>query len=94
MPAGKYFTNWEDAAVDAILSVSRGSVDKNDLQSYYDYAERYNGLGYRNKGVPSPYVWAGTNNYTCGKYVADGKYDPNTKDQQLGVAIMLKALMS
>ncbi len=94
VPVGKYFTNWEDAAIDALSGSSYGSVEKDNIQSYYDYAERYNGLGYRNKGVASPYVWAGTSNYSSGKYVRDGVYDPNTKDQQLGVAIMLKSLLS
>ena len=57
-----------------------------------DFAERYNGLGYRNKGLPSPYVWAGTDKYTSGKYVADGVFDPNYVDQQLGVMLMIKSI--
>lgn len=50
-------------------------------------------MGYANKGLPSPYVWAGTSNYEKGKYVADGKFDPNYVDQQLGVAVMLRTLL-
>jgi hypothetical protein len=54
----------------------------------------YNGLGYASKGVPSPYLWAGTNQYSSGKYVADGKHDPNHVDQQLGCVAMLLSMMA
>ncbi len=96
VPKGVYFTDWTTAAIDAIKNYggNLSNVNKNDISTWYDYAERYNGLGYRNKGVPSPYVWAGTSNYKCGKYVADGKYDANYVDQQLGVAVMLQALIA
>jgi hypothetical protein len=46
-------------------------------------------LGYSRKGVPSPYVWAKTNQYRAGKYVADGVYDPNHVDTQNGCAALL-----
>lgn len=54
--------------------------------------EMYNGLGYARKGVPSPYLWAGTDQYTSGKYVRDHVYDPNAVDKQLGVAGILVCL--
>ena len=87
------YSSWEAAAVDALTENSYGNINMNDITTWYDFAERYNGLGYRNKGVSSPYVWAGTTNYTSGKYVADGVYDAGYVDQQLGVAVMLKALL-
>ena len=96
VPAGIYFDNWEEAAIDAISS-HRGdstlTADSTDLDAMAEFAERYNGLGYRNRGVPSAYVWAGTDQYTSGKFVADGQYDPNAVDQQLGVMLMLKHIM-
>lgn len=92
VPYGKMFYNWEDAAIDAINSQTY-EVDANNIDTWYEYAERYNGLGYRNRGVTSPYVWAGTTNYHGGKYVADGVYDSSAYDQQLGVALMLKAIV-
>lgn len=87
------YSSWEAAAVNALTENSYGNINMNDITTWYDFAERYNGLGYRNKGVSSPYVWAGTTNYTSGKYVADGVYDAGYVDQQLGVAVMLKALL-
>ena len=86
------YSSWEESAIDA-LSGNYGTIDVNDITTWYDFAERYNGLGYRNRGVSSPYVWAGTTNYTSGKYVADGVYDASYVDGQLGVAVMLKALL-
>lgn len=56
-------------------------------------AERYNGLGYAKRGLPSPYIWSGTDQYRRGKYVRDGKYDANVVDTQVGVAVSLRALM-
>lgn len=56
--------------------------------------EEYNGLGYANMGRSSPYVWAGTDQYSRGKYTSDGHYDPNAVDQQLGCAGILAAMMA
>ena len=56
--------------------------------------ETYNGIGYANKGRPSPYLWAGTDQYVSGKYVRDNVYDPNAVDQQPGTANLLKAMMA
>ncbi|MBB6013473.1 lysozyme family protein [Aquamicrobium lusatiense] len=88
------FASWEHAAIDALMNCHPYAGKNKDwsLAATLDLLERYNGLGYRNKGLPSPYLWAGTNQYVKGKYVADGKYDPNHVDQQLGVAALLIAL--
>jgi hypothetical protein len=56
--------------------------------------ERYNGLGYANKGIPSPYVWSGTDQYKSGKYVRDGVFDANAVDKQLGCAGLLLAMVA
>lgn len=85
------FKSWEEAAVDALMNCHPFAGKNKDwsIAGTLDLLERYNGLGYRNKGLPSPYLWAGTDQYVKGKYVADGKYDPNHVDQQLGVAALL-----
>lgn len=54
--------------------------------------EKYNGWGYKNKGLVSPYVWSGSQFYTSGKYVQDGIYSNTTIDKQLGAAILVKYL--
>jgi lysozyme family protein len=88
------FQTWEQAAVDALANCHPYLAKNKDwsLSNTLDLLERYNGLGYRNKGLPSPYLWAGTDQYQKGKYVADGKYDANHVDQQLGVAAILMKL--
>lgn len=88
------FSTWEQAAIDALANCHPHLAKNKDwsLANTLELLERYNGLGYRNKGLPSPYLWAGTDQYQKGKYVADGKYDPNHVDQQLGVAALLMKL--
>lgn len=56
--------------------------------------EEYNGLGYAMRGVPSAYVWSGTDQYVSGKYVKDGVYDPHTVDVQEGCAPILAMMMT
>lgn len=85
------FSTWEQAAIDALANCHPYLAKQKDwsLGITLDLLEAYNGLGYRNKGLPSPYLWAGTDQYEKGKYVADGKFDPNHVDKQLGVAPIL-----
>lgn len=88
------FATWEDGAFDALVKTAPYAARNKDwtIGSALDFLEKYNGLGYRRKGVPSPYLWAGTNQYTSGKYVSDGVYSANTVDTQLGCAGLLKAM--
>jgi lysozyme family protein len=43
---------------------------------------------------PSAYIWAGTDQYKSGKYVADHVYDSTVVDTQLGCAGLLMAMMA
>lgn len=56
--------------------------------------EEYNGLGYAAMGVPSAYVWSGTDQYQSGKYVADHVYRANVVDVQEGCAPILSMMMA
>lgn len=84
------FTSWESAAVDAILSQWR--PEKWGLGEALEFLERWNGLGYRRRGVNSPYLWSMTTLYTKGRFVADGKYDANSVSRQVGACAILKCL--
>jgi len=55
--------------------------------------ERYNGIGYAARGLASPYLWSGTDQYIRGKYVADGVFDPSVVDKQLGCAGLIMRMM-
>ena len=93
VPVGKIFTDWTAAAIDAIKSKAfYKNVKANDIKSQYEFAERYNGTGYRTRGITSPYVWSGTNKYTKGKFTSDGHFDSNYVDTQVGVAPILDTL--
>lgn len=54
--------------------------------------EEYNGLGYAAMGVPSAYVWSGTDQYVSGKYIADHVYRAGVIDVQEGCAPILAAM--
>jgi lysozyme family protein len=88
------FNTFEDAAYDALVLCPPFAAGNKDWSPGGTLAllERYNGLGYANKGLPSPYIWAGTDQYQKGKYVADGVFDPNAVDHQLGCAGLLLAM--
>lgn len=96
-PSGRGpFSSFERAAVDALVECAPHAAKWKDWSSggSLTLLEQYNGLGYANRGLPSPYIWAGTDQYLRGKYVADGVYDPNVVDQQLGCAALLKAMIA
>lgn len=90
------FASWEEAAIDALVNCAPYAARNTDWSVGGTLAllERYNGLGYYNRGLPSPYVWAGTDQYVKGKYIADGKFDPNHVDTQLGCAALLMAMQA
>ncbi len=48
-------------------------------------AEGWNGFGPRAHGIHTGYLWAATNHYAKGKYPADGRWDPDLVDKQIGV---------
>lgn len=90
------FKSWEEAAVDALVNCGPYASRNSDwsVGGLLTLLERYNGIGYANKGRPSPYLWSGTDQYKSGKYVADGVYDPNEIDKQLGCAGLIMAMMT
>lgn len=84
-----------ESAIDALRYDKAHIVTDWSIGPALDWFERYNGVGYRNHKpapVPSPYLWSFTDQYVKGKYVSDGKYDPNAVSQQAGVACVLKEL--
>lgn len=88
------FATWEDGAVDALTL--QGLAGRKDWTiPFLIFAlEGYNGFGYRNKGIRSPYLWGGTNLQEPGKYVRDGVFDPNVMDTQPGAVALLQLLFT
>jgi len=99
VPAGRGpFTGldaFEQGAVDALIDCAPYAALSNkdwSISGMLTYLERYNGLGYATRGIASPYLWAGTNQYSKGKYVRDGVFDPNAVDKQLGCSGLILAI--
>jgi len=93
VPAGRGpFRSFVDGAVDAVKQEGWGSIRDWRLEKMLFYAELFNGAGYNARGLPSPYLWAGTTIQRAGKFVSDGKFSRTAWDRQLGVATMLAAI--
>jgi lysozyme family protein len=95
VPAGRGpFRSWEDAAFDALVNCAPKASRNTDwsIGGLLTLLEQYNGLGYSKRGLPSPYIWSGTDQYVKGKYVADGVFDKEAVDKQLGCAGLILAI--
>jgi lysozyme family protein len=86
------FSSWHAGAIDALRYDGLDEVKEWPIERIAYEAERYNGQGYFSKDINSPYVWSWSNNYTSGKYVADGAFDANAVDKQCGVMVLVKQL--
>lgn len=90
------FPDWQSAAIDAyhLDGIDRvGAANWTWARACYE-GEVFNGMGYRAHGIHSPYLWAGTNNYTSGKYVADGVWSAAAIDSQLGIIPMMARMVA
>lgn len=95
------FNSFEDGAVDALKLQGIENVVDWTVDGILYWLEGFNGYGYEKyHNMPSPYLWAGTNHYTKGKYVEtkgeDGQYHtkfyPEVVSKQIGVAVLLNQL--
>lgn len=84
---------FEYSAEDALRLMKYDQIKDWNVERIAYCFEKYNGFGYRSKRVNSPYLWAGTNNYTRGKYIRDGVFSANVVDSQLGVMPILKVIL-
>lgn len=82
---------WEQSAADALTIQGFANLTDWSLPVILYRLEAYNGFGYRKLTPPinTPYLWSFSNQYTSGKYVADGKFDPNAVSTQCGAAVIL-----
>jgi lysozyme family protein len=87
------FRSWEAAAIDALELDGLTKVIDWRLEKILYYLELYNGWGYFNHGVPSPYLWGATSIQKPGKYVADGVWSARAVDKQIGCAALIRAMM-
>jgi lysozyme family protein len=85
---------WMQSALDALRLKKLEQVTDWSVPHMLFLLEGYNGFGYRRRGVPTPYLWSFSNIYASGKFVLDGKFDPNAVSKQCGAALMLKAVLN
>ena len=85
---------WVQSACDALELKSLSARTDWSLPGTLYQLEGYNGWGYRlhHPHVLSPYLWAGSNHYTSGKYVADGTWSDTAVSKQTGAAVLLRRL--
>lgn len=87
-PSNGITYTWEESAADALADLARtGSWA---VERLLFQAERFNGWGYRWRGLPSAYLWSGSNLYVKGKFPRDGVFDPELVSDQIGVGTLLR----
>lgn len=93
VPAGRGpFPDFVSGALDALhLDGLDKVVPPWPIEKILYWCEVFNGAGYWNKGMPSPYIWGATNIQVRGKYVSDGPdgWSSTTWDTQPGCAAIL-----
>lgn len=86
------FKNFIEGAIDALHVDGLDGVKDWRLEKMLYYCELFNGAGYHNRGLPSPYIWGGTNIQKPGKFTettAGSTFRPTMIDTQPGCAPML-----
>ncbi len=94
---------WEQSARDALVQKRARQRVSWDIAHTLHFIEGYNGWGYRlyHPRELSSYVWSMATfpairgvdaDPSRGKYVTDGKFDPQAVSKQVGAALILKAL--
>ncbi len=86
---GKVYSFYE-SAVDSLRYQQLDKWKDWSLQGMLYKMELYNGPGYIKFGRDNPYLFSGTQHYSSGKYVADGKFSNTAVDKQVGAATLLK----
>jgi len=95
VPAGRGpFDSWDAGAIDALMTKGFSKIEDWSVEHALFLAETFNGPGYWNKGLPSPYVVGASNKQERGKYTVDHEFDASIMDIQIGVATMLKELLA
>ena len=87
------FSSFVAGAVDALKYQGYVGITEWPVSHILWLAEKFNGFGYFERGVNSPYIWNWTTLYSSGKFVSDGVYDANFVDPQPGIAAVLKELI-
>ncbi len=91
-PEGNPPFTWEVSAADALRLQKLDQWEDWTIPGILFQFELFNGMGYRKKGIHSPYLWSFSNHYNKGKFTADGIFDSNAISRQCGAAVLLRRL--
>ncbi len=98
LPYGKSFVedavdviNNKEKRYDSFKQSIGMTKDSRNLLAMLQFAEYWNGTGYIDAEEEriNPYLFAGTNIYTSGKYIADKEYSSSAVDKQAGVLYLI-----
>jgi lysozyme family protein len=93
-PSGSNGYTWEESAIDAIKMKNWHTFVDWTVKDVLFRLELYNGRGYKNKGLASPYIWSGSNfGVGLGKFVKDGVYSKTAVSNQIGAALLLRKIL-
>jgi lysozyme family protein len=87
------WVSWREALIEAIRYCGWDKIRKRywiPARMLVEF-ERHNGMGYRRRGLVSPYVWGWSNQ--CpekGLFVKDGVFDPEKRVVRPGAGVLLK----
>ncbi|WP_310386895.1 hypothetical protein [Roseateles sp.] len=84
---------WVTSARDALTMLGFNTQADWSRAAILYRLERYNGFGYRLRGLASPYLWSFSDRYVCGKFVKDGVFVEDAVSKQCGAAVALKRLI-
>lgn len=84
-----------ESAVDALRLDRLDKVDAWPIERVLFELEAFNGWGYalEHRECNTPYLWSGTQHYTCGKYTGDGVWSSSAVSEQAGAAAILRAAL-
>jgi len=97
VPAGRPTSHdapftWEESAIDALGYDHMAGETDWSIEAILYRLEAYNGWGYLNRGINSPYLFSFSDQYKKGLYVSDGKWSDTAVSEQIGAAVLLKRM--
>jgi lysozyme family protein len=96
IPHNGPFKDWLSAAIAAyhLNGLDKIGAGKWTWELICYFGELFNGFGYRDyHHMHTPYLWGGTNIQSIGKYDADGQFNPNRMDAQLGIIPIARRML-
>jgi lysozyme family protein len=92
-PPGRPPFTFQASAVDALRFEGFADVADWSVSHALFRLEKYNGFGYRDTPIHSPYLWSFSQHYTRGKFDRDHHFDPDLVSAQCGAAVLLRVMI-